>query len=125
MELVHEDAVIDVLEPGEGFGHPSLLSGLAPSFTVRAHENSVCYLIPREEALRVLGRPEGAGFVARSLRDRLVRAAHTGHWLPGLATVHIGELVPWPPVHCEPGLPITPTAGIISRNGPRAVPLPN
>ena len=36
MELVHEEEVIDILEPGEGFGHPSLLTGLAPTFTVRA-----------------------------------------------------------------------------------------
>ena len=28
MELVHEDEVIDILEPGEGFGHPSLLTGM-------------------------------------------------------------------------------------------------
>lgn len=121
MELVHEDAVIDILEPGEGFGHPSLLSGLAPSFTVRAHEDSVCYLIPRAEALRVLGRPEGAGFVARSLRERLVRAGHTVHGLPELATVHIGELVPGPPVYCEPGITITRAAEIMTRSGSSAI----
>ncbi|MEP6892341.1 MAG: putative nucleotidyltransferase substrate binding domain-containing protein, partial [Gaiellaceae bacterium] len=121
MELVHEEAVIDILEPGEGFGHPSLLSGLAPSFTVRAHEDSVCYLIPRGEALRVFGRPEGAGFVARSLRERLVRAGHTVHGLPELATVHIGELVPGPPVYCEPGVAITRAAEIMTRSGSSAV----
>ncbi len=121
MELVHEDAVIDVLEPGEGFGHPSLLSGLAPSFTVRAHEDSVCYLIPRDEALRVLGRPEGAGYIARSLRERLVRAGHTAHALPELATVHIGELVPGPPVYCEPGVAITRVAEIMTQSGSSAV----
>ena len=121
MELVHEDAVIDVLEPGEGFGHPSLLSGLAPSFTVRAHEDSVCYLIPREEALRVLGRPEGAGFVARSLRERLVRAGHTVHGLPELATMHIDALVPGPPVYCEPGVAISRAAEIMTRSGSSAI----
>src|SRR6266536_4555196 len=82
MELVHEDEVIDILEPGEGFGHPSLLTGLAPAFTVRAHEDSVCYLIPRGQALEVLGRPAGAGFVATSLRERLTRTGHTVHALP-------------------------------------------
>ena len=29
-----------MLEPGECFGHPSLLTGMAPAFTVRAHEQS-------------------------------------------------------------------------------------
>src|SRR5712691_7532138 len=70
MELVHEEEVIDILEPGESFGHPSLLTGMAPAFTVRAHEDSVCYLIPHDEALEVLGRPAGAGFVAETLRER-------------------------------------------------------
>jgi CBS domain-containing protein len=121
MELVHEDAVIDVLEPGEGFGHPSLLSGLAPSFTVRAHEDSVCYLIPREEALLVLGRPEGAGFVARSLRERLVRTGHAAHGLPELTTMHIGDLVPRPPVYCEPGVAISRAAEIMTRSGTSAI----
>ena len=36
VELAHEDEIIDVLEPGEAFGHPSLLTGLAPTFSVRA-----------------------------------------------------------------------------------------
>src|SRR5690348_12423430 len=48
VELVHQAEVVDVLGPGESFGHPSLLSGLAPAFTVRARERAVCILIPRE-----------------------------------------------------------------------------
>jgi predicted transcriptional regulator len=35
VELVHQEEVVDVLEPGECFGHPSLLTGMAPAFTVR------------------------------------------------------------------------------------------
>src|ERR1700732_2254483 len=57
VELVHEEEVIDILEPGEAFGHPSLLTGLAPAFTVRAHEDSLCYLVPRELGAQGLGRP--------------------------------------------------------------------
>jgi len=36
MELLHGAEMIEVLEPGECFGHPSLVSGLAPTFSVRA-----------------------------------------------------------------------------------------
>jgi len=57
-ELVHGGEPIDLLGPGEGFGHPSLVSGLAPAFTVRAREPTECYLIPREIALGVFGRSE-------------------------------------------------------------------
>jgi CBS domain-containing protein len=119
--LVHEGEVIDILEPGEGFGHPSLLSGLAPSFTVRAHEDSVCLLIPRAEALAVLGSPDGAGFVAKSLRERLVRVGHTVHALPELATAHIRELVPGPPVYVETSVAITRAAEVMTQTGASAV----
>src|SRR5438128_12480070 len=93
MELVHEDEVIDVLEPGEGFGHPSLLTGLAPAFTVRAHEDSTCFLIPREAAMRVLAGPAGAGHVAVALRERVAQTGHTGHAPPAGRTGSVGDPV--------------------------------
>src|SRR5438128_9543346 len=93
MELVHEDEVIDVLEPGEGFGHPSLLTGLAPAFTVRAHEDTVCYLIPRDVALELFGRPSGATFLAETLRERLTRTGHTVHGMPEVRTMPAASLI--------------------------------
>src|SRR5919198_1368901 len=42
VELRHDEETIDVLEPGEAFGHPSLLSGLAPAFDVLAREPTEC-----------------------------------------------------------------------------------
>ena len=114
MELVHEEEVIDILEPGESFGHPSLLTGMAPAFTVRAHEDSVCYLIPHDQALDVLGRPAGAGFVATTLRERLTRTGHAVHALPELSTVRVGELVNRDPVICEPTASIREVARVMT-----------
>jgi CBS domain-containing protein len=125
IELVHEDEVIDILEPGEGFGHPSLLTGLAPAFTVRAHENSVCYLLPRETALSVLGRPAGAGFVAGTLRERLTRTGHVAHALPELGTVRVSELVARPPSFCEPYTTIRHAAELMTQNGTSAILVPD
>jgi CBS domain-containing protein len=102
MELLHQEEVVDILEPGESFGHPSLLTGLAPAFTVRAHEASVCYLIPPELALEVLGKPAGARFVATSLRERLTRTGHLVHALPQLPGTPITVLLGAPPVFCSP-----------------------
>ena len=65
VELVHEEEVIDILEPGEVFGHPSLLTGRAPAFTVRAHEPTRCYVIAAR------GRDGGA----RAARRRRLRRA--------------------------------------------------
>ena len=40
MELDHQGHVVDVVTKGQVFGHPTLVTGLAPEFTVRARENS-------------------------------------------------------------------------------------
>jgi CBS domain-containing protein len=121
MELVHEEEVIDVVEPGEAFGHPSLLSGMAPSFTVRAHEDSVCYLVPADEAVRVLSTPAGVVFVARSLRERLTRTGHVVHALPELATVRIGELVSREPQFCRGDIAIRTAARMMTEAGTSAI----
>ncbi|MDP9401601.1 MAG: cyclic nucleotide-binding domain-containing protein, partial [Actinomycetota bacterium] len=98
MELVHADRVVDVLEPGECFGQLSLLTGMAPAFTVRAREDATCLVIPREPALRVLGQPGGVGYLAGSLRERLVRTGRAVHALPELSLARVGQLVEGPPL---------------------------
>ena len=69
VDLIHQGEILDVLELGESFAHPSLLTGMAPAFTIRAREGTVCLLIPREPALLALGRPAGAAYVATSMRS--------------------------------------------------------
>ncbi|MGZ5300281.1 MAG: DUF294 nucleotidyltransferase-like domain-containing protein [Actinomycetota bacterium] len=74
VELVDEEQVLDLLSEGEVFGHTSLLSGLSPVVSVRAHEDSICYLIERGAAEAVLGTHYGLAFLSSSLRRRVVRA---------------------------------------------------
>src|SRR6476660_4758382 len=114
IELRHQDEVVDILEPGESFGHPSLLTGIAAAFTVRAHEDTTCYLIGREAALDVLGRPAGAIFVARTMRERLTRTGHTVHGLPEVRTIRVGNLIAAPPVLCRPDRTIREAASLMS-----------
>ncbi len=121
VELVHQEEVVDVLEPGECFGHPSLLTGMAPAFTVRAHGGCVCYAIPREEALMVLNSPAGARYVAMTLRERLTRTGHTVHALPQLATLRVEELITRPPVFCRGDIAIRTAALIMTENDTSAI----
>ena len=114
VELRHQDVVVDILEPGESFGHPSLLTGMASAFTVRAHEDSTCSTINRELALEILGRPAGAIFVARTMRERLIRTGYTVHGLPEVRTVRIGNLISAPPVFCRPERTIREAASLMS-----------
>ncbi len=74
VELVDEEQVLDLLSEGEVFGHPSLLSGMAPIVSVRAHEDCICYLIDREVAEGILGTHSGLAFLSSTLRRRVVRA---------------------------------------------------
>src|SRR3954465_2506678 len=116
MELVHADTVVDVLEPGESFGHPSLLTELAPAFTVRAREASTCVLLPREAALRVFANPDGARYLASSLRSRLVRTGHTTHGLPELSMTKLGALVDRVPVFVAPHATIQDAAAAMTKS---------
>jgi CBS domain-containing protein len=121
VELVHQEEVVDVLEPGECFGHPSLLTGMAPAFTVRAHGDCVCYAIPGEQALMVLRSPAGARYVAMTLRERLTQAGHTVHALPQLATLRVEELITRPPLFCRGDIAIRTAALIMTQNEASAI----
>jgi CBS domain-containing protein len=101
MELLHEGEVIQVLEPGECFGHPSLLTGMSPAFTVRAHEPSTCALFERSVGRRILGTEAGAAYVAQTMRKRLTRAGQTVHGLHEVGTTPVSAIMR-PATFCEP-----------------------
>src|ERR1700744_4553370 len=101
MDVVHSGEVIQVLEPGECFGHPSLLTGMPPAFTVRAREPSRCVLLAAEAARRALATEAGVAYVAGSLRKRLTRAGHTVHGLQDVGTTPVSAIMR-PPGYAEP-----------------------
>jgi CBS domain-containing protein len=110
MELIHGGQVVEVLEPGACFGHPSLVSGLAPTFSVRAREDSSCYLIEGKVALPVLEGPEGTRFVVRSLRDRLMRTEQTASGMPELSLTRVGDVAHRQPVTVDRGTSVREVA---------------
>ncbi len=105
MELVHEGETMVVLEPGECFGHPSLLTGMAPMFTVRAREPSRCALLDAPSARRVLATEAGAAYIAGTMRTRLTRAGHTVHGLLDVGTTPVSAIMR-PAAYCEPDEPL-------------------
>ena len=102
MDVVHSGEVIQVLEPGECFGHPSLLTGMAPAFTVRARDPSSCLLFAPDAGREVLATPAGVAYVAGSLRKRLTRAGHTVHGLHEVGTTPISAIMR-APVYADAG----------------------
>jgi CBS domain-containing protein len=69
VEVVNDGRVLDLMGPGEMFGHASMLSGLAPDFDARALEDTLVYRIPAEAAARVLAGPRGLRYVTRLLLE--------------------------------------------------------
>ena len=56
VDIGHEGRLLDLLGPGDAFGHASMLSGLPPGFEARAVEDTLCYRIPVAVARPLLDR---------------------------------------------------------------------
>jgi len=69
VEVVHDGRVLDVMGPGEMFGHASMLSGLPTGFAARAAEDTLTYRIPEPIATQELAGPRGLRQVTRLLLE--------------------------------------------------------
>jgi CBS domain-containing protein len=56
VDIVHDGKLLDLLGPGDAFGHAAMLSGLPPGFAARAAEDTLCYRIPVAVARPLLER---------------------------------------------------------------------
>ena len=120
MDIVHDGESFQVLEPGECFGHPSMLTGMAPAFTVRAREPSTCALFSAEAGRHILGTEAGAAYVAISMRKRITYAGHTVHGLPDVGTTPV-SLVMSRAEFCEPDEPLRAAAARLGQDGVSAL----
>jgi CBS domain-containing protein len=86
VDIVHEDQLLDLLGPGDTFGHAAMMSGLPPGFEARAAEDTLCYRLPagvarpileraRSRELAVGVREPGHQPVAKLIRSATVRCA--------------------------------------------------
>ena len=108
VEVIHDGQVLDLLGPGELFGHASMISGLPTGFEARAGEDTVCYRIPADVVRPLLARPDVLRFVARSIvaglkGDGAVPAAVREPGDPGSDPVQsrVGTLIRTPPLLCQ------------------------
>ena len=87
------------------FGQFSLLTEESPTSTVRAHEDTLCYLIGPDVADEVLGTSAGQLFVLGRMRERLA-AGFESLEPPGLPFRPVGGLVRRAPVTADPGMSV-------------------
>ncbi|HTU87793.1 MAG TPA: putative nucleotidyltransferase substrate binding domain-containing protein [Solirubrobacteraceae bacterium] len=120
MELLHEGEPVQVLEPGECFGQASMLTGMAPTFTVRAREMSKCALLSAQAGRRVLGTEAGAAYIATSMRKRLTYTGHTVHGLLDVGTTPVSAIMSRA-AFCEPDEPLRDAARRMGSDGTSAL----
>jgi CBS domain-containing protein len=101
VELVDRETAVDLLGEGEMFGHPSVLSGLPAKYGARAREDTLCYSLPAEDVVPLLGRPSSLQFLTRSLLARnRQRVDEIPSPSPEVAQQPASALIRRPPVIC-------------------------
>ena len=115
-EIVDDGRVIDEIGEGDVFGMWSLLDQVAPTATVRASEDTLCYLIDAAVAAVVLRSPAGIAFVTASVRRRIASVDETlKSEIDVVRYREVGALVRRPPVMCEPTMPVADAAELMAR----------
>jgi len=71
VEILEDGRIRDLIGEGEAFGELSIATGLKPVATVRASEDTICYLIPRTVAEELLLSGSGARYLASVARRTL------------------------------------------------------
>ncbi len=117
IEIIHDGRILDLLGPGELFGHASMISGLPTGFEARAGEDTVCYRIPADVMRPLLARPDVLRFVARS-----IATGPTAPAPPEDPVEHrVATLIRMPPLLCDASEPIREAAKRMTVEGASAV----
>jgi len=125
-EIVDQGRVIDEIGEGDVFGMWSLLGQVAPTATVRAGEDTLCYLIDAEVANAVLRSGGGIAFVAGSVRRRIAQIDEARRGEVDLVRYQqVGALVRRTPVTCEPETQVADAARLMARERVSSLLVPN
>jgi CBS domain-containing protein len=105
VDVAHDGRLLDLLGPGDAFGHAAMLSGLPPGFEARAAEDTLCYRIPVEVARPLLDQAR---------RRELSVGQAEAFYQP------VGKLIRTPTVTCRPSENIGVVAQRMTRSGANA-----
>lgn len=113
VEVVDRGHAVDVLGPGDTFGHISVFSGLRPAFAVRCVEDTLCYRVPDPRG--IVDHPECLEFRHYGkviARDRLIASGGSFTRLerPLRQVMH-------PITWCDADMPVREVAALMSRDG--------
>ena len=114
VEVVDRGRVVDLLGPGDTFGHVSLLSGLPPALDVRAAEDTLCYRLPDHRGL--LEHPERLRFAFYGTDVRRERLTAADGGLADRAHAPVSRYVR-PVARCRPDATVRDVAALITGSG--------
>jgi CBS domain-containing protein len=121
LDLLRRESLVTVMTSGELLGYPSLLTGTAPAFTVRARSDCALYCIPGDLGVELLSREDGVRWLATTQRDALLYAARSLSPLPEVQTLPVTSVVRGAPQLCDPEMTISEAAEIMIAQGHSAV----
>jgi CBS domain-containing protein len=125
VEILHDGQVLDLLGPGELFGHASMLSGLPTGFEARAAEDTSCCRIPAAVFGPLLARPDFLRFIARSIVGDRAKAGPERAVAPDpVQRRRVETLIRTPPLLCSADEPIREAAKRMTAEGASAVLVP-
>jgi CBS domain-containing protein len=124
VEIRNDGQVLDLLGPGELFGHASMLSGLPTGFEARAAEDTTCYRIPAAVIGPLLARPDFLRFIARSIVEDQAKAGPERALPPDPVQRQVETLIRTPPLLCSADEPIREAAKRMTAEGASAVLVP-
>jgi len=122
VRLEAEQRRLELLEEGECFGFPSLISGGGPTVDVVAEEECLLYRIPKVTFDQLMDEPPFAAFFLEGLQQRLRRALDTE---PALMSADLAsparDLCEGPPVLVSPDSTVAEAARVMSTAGVSSV----
>jgi CBS domain-containing protein len=124
VEIRNDGQVLDLLGPGELFGHASMLSGLPTGFEARAAEATTCCRIPAAVIGPLLARPDFLRFIARSIVEDQAKAGPERTLPPDPVQRQVETLIRTPPLLCSADEPIREAAKRMTAEGASAVLVP-
>jgi len=120
VEIIHDGRILDLLGPGELFGHASMISGLPTGFEARAAGDAVCYRIPADVMRPLLARPDVLRFIARSIVARAGLSAAPDFGSDPVEH-RVATLIRTPPLLCHGSEPIREAAKRMTAEGASAI----
>jgi CBS domain-containing protein len=117
MEIKRSDVLVSMVGSGEVFGHPTLLTGLPPEFTVEARSDTLLYCLPGDVAVAILSNPSSLRWLAANQRERLIQASRSLSAMPEVRTLPVTAVVRSTPLFCDPDASIREAGRIMAAGG--------